>query len=54
MTLQEVTDKLQTLAHHGHAQDEVLIEVDTLTPNNLITRSLGTGQVVIEFRKENV
>lgn len=26
MTLQELTSKLQTLCHEGHAQDEVMIE----------------------------
>lgn len=49
MTLQELTDKLQLFAHHGHAQDKVVIESDNVAPENVEIRPLGCGQIVINF-----
>ena len=49
MTLQELTDKLQLFAHHGHAQDKVVIESNNVTPENVEIRPLGCGQIIIDF-----
>lgn len=53
MTLQELTDKLQLFAHHGHAQDKVVIGNKETSPDNVEVRVFGSGQIIIDFGVEN-
>lgn len=47
MTIQEFTDALQIYANHGHAQDEILIEVGYISPSNIELRPFGVGQTIL-------
>lgn len=49
MTLQELTDKLQLFAHHGHAQDKVVIGNKETSPERIELRAFGSGQIIIDF-----
>lgn len=49
MTLQQLTDKLQTLAHHGHAQDEVVIGDKSTVPEDIVIKAFGSGQIIIDL-----
>ncbi len=53
MTLQELTDKLQVFAHHGHAQDHVVIGSKETTPESVELKPFGSGQIIIDFGGEN-
>lgn len=57
MTLQELTDKLQTIAHHGHAQSEVYLNIcrTTIKPVALEIHTAKTEtqeKVLISFEEE--
>lgn len=54
LTLQKLVDQLQVFAHHGHAQDKVVIGNKETSPESVEVRAFGSGQVIIDFGKEDV
>ena len=49
MTLQKIVDILQTWAHHGHAQDQVVVGDKSTVPEDIIIRAFGSGQIMIDL-----
>lgn len=47
MTVQELIDALQIYANHGHAQDEILIEVGYISPSSIELKPFGVGQTIL-------
>ncbi len=51
MTLQELTDKLQLFAHHGHAQDQIVIGNIETFPKSVDLTAAESGRIAIFWRK---